>query len=101
MPPSPDAELVITRPWRAGQTAMRALLVRSGWRMMTSVCRFRKLTSLMKVWDAQPPRAIDATARAIRRLMDLAYRIRPPAGRFRSPGQERRRPCRDRGAGRL
>src|SRR6185295_14819724 len=32
------------------------------------------------------------TARAIRRNMDVAYRIRPPAGRIRLPGREGGRP---------
>src|SRR5581483_7384024 len=90
----------MTRPCRAGQTAIMALLVRSGWMMTTSVCRSRKFTSPMNDWDAQPPRAVAATARAIRRLMDVAYRIRPLAGRLRSPRQERRGPSRGGGRGR-
>src|SRR5688572_31182922 len=83
-PPVWVAVLVMTRPWSRGQTAMRALLVRVGIRTTTSVWRFRNATSSMKVCDVHPAAASAAAARAIRRNMDVAYRIRSLAGRFRS-----------------
>src|SRR5262245_7736331 len=73
----------MTRPWSLGQTATRALLVRSGIRTRTSVWRFRNATSSVKVDDEHPAAATAASARAIRRYMDVAYRIRPLAGRIR------------------
>src|SRR6185436_20640411 len=82
-PPLEAAVLVMTRPWSLGQTAMRALLVRSGVRMTTSVWRFRNATSSMNVDDVHPAAVTTASARAIRRYMDVAYRIRPLAGRIR------------------
>src|SRR5260221_10560929 len=95
-PPSPVAVLVITRPWSAGQTAMRELVVRSDDSTITSVWRFRNATSSMNVDEAQPDSASAAIARAIRRLMDVAYRIRPLAGRIPSPRRGGRKESRGR-----
>src|SRR4029078_3983513 len=46
----------------------------------------------MYVVDVQPSAASPNAARAIRRLMDVAYRIRPLAGRFRLLDEDGRRP---------
>src|SRR5690348_14393681 len=78
----------MTRPCSWGQTAIRASLVRLALRITTSVCRSRKLTSLTNVEAPQPTSARAVIARAIRRLMDVAYRIRPLAERIPLPGRE-------------
>src|SRR5258706_5979686 len=75
---------------------MRELVVRSDDSTITSVWRFRNATSSMNVDEAQPDSASAAIARAIRRLMDVAYRIRPLAGRIPSPRRGGRKESRGR-----